>query len=70
LRCDEGVEFDVSGEIVRDLRGRSDVAKLLAEPDLSPGTAPIVDLHFGTADTELRFFSVVSTIGAPIDVTA
>jgi hypothetical protein len=42
----------------------------LTEPDLSPGSAPIVDLHFDMAGTNLRFFSVVSTIGAPIDVTA
>ena len=54
----------------RNLRGRPDVARLLTEPDLSPGTAPIVDLHFDMAGTSLRFFSVVSTIGAPIDVTA
>jgi hypothetical protein len=59
-----------TAELVRDLRGRPDVAKLLTEPDLSPGTAPIVDLHFEVAGTSLRFFSVVSTIGAPIDVTA
>src|SRR5262249_34465143 len=39
-------------------------------PDLPPGTAPIVDLHFDVAGTSLRFFSVVSTFGAPIDVTA
>jgi MmyB-like transcription regulator ligand binding domain len=47
-----------------------DVARLLTEPDLSPGIAPIVDLHFDMAGTSFRFFSVVSTIGAPIDVTA
>ncbi len=57
-------------ELIRDLRGRPDVARLLTEPDLSPGTAPIVDLHFDVAGTSFRFFSVVSTIGAPIDVTA
>ena len=59
-----------TGRAVRDLRGRPDVARLLTEPDLSPGSAPIVDLHFDMAGTDLRFFSVVSTIGAPIDVTA
>jgi hypothetical protein len=59
-----------TAELVRDLRGRPDVAKLLTEPDLSPGTAPIVDLHFEVAGTSLRFYSAVSTIGAPIDVTA
>ena len=65
-----GVLDRETAELVRDLRGRPDVARLLTEPDLSPGTAPIVDLHFDMAGTSLRFFSVVSTIGAPIDVTA
>jgi transcriptional regulator with XRE-family HTH domain len=65
-----GVLDRETAELVRDLRGRPDVARLLTEPDLSPGSAPIVDLHFDMAGTNLRFFSVVSTIGAPIDVTA
>jgi transcriptional regulator with XRE-family HTH domain len=56
--------------LVRNLRGRPDVARLLTEPDLSPGPAPIVDLHFDLAGTSLRFFSVVSTLGAPTDITA
>lgn len=65
-----GVLDRETATLVRDLRGRPDVARLLTAPDLSPGTAPIVDLHFELAGTSLRFFSVVSTIGAPIDVTA
>ena len=65
-----GVLDQETAEPVRYLRGRPDVARLLTEPDLSPGSTPIVDLHFDMAGTSLRFFSVVSTIGAPIDVTA
>jgi MmyB-like transcription regulator ligand binding domain len=65
-----GVLDRETAELVRDLRGRPDVARLLTEPDLSSGSSPIVDLHFDIAGTSLRFFSVVSTIGAPIDVTA
>ena len=30
----------------------------------------MVDLRFAVGDVELSFFSVVSTIGTPIDVTA
>jgi hypothetical protein len=56
-----GVLDPETAELVRDLRGRLDVARLLAEPDLSPGTAPIIDLHFDMAGTSFRFFSVVST---------
>ena len=43
---------------------------LLTHPDLSPGAAPFIDLHFEVDGADMRFFSVVSTIGTPIDVTA
>ena len=65
-----GVLEPEAAVLIGDLRGRGVVARLLRDGDLSPGTAPIVDLHFDMAGTSLRFFSVVSTIGAPIDVTA
>ena len=32
--------------------------------------SPVADVHAHYADVELRFFSVVSTIGTPVDVTA
>jgi hypothetical protein len=31
---------------------------------------PVLDIHFAFAPDTLRFFSVVSSIGTPIDVTA
>ena len=31
---------------------------------------PVVDIHFRVGDQVLRFFSVVSTVGTPVDVTA
>ena len=33
-------------------------------------TTPVIDIHFDLGATTLRFFSVVSTVGTPIDVTA
>jgi transcriptional regulator with XRE-family HTH domain len=65
-----GVLDRATAELVRGLRARSDVAQVLAGPDLSAPAAPVVDLHFDVDGTDLRFFSVVSTIGTPIDVTA
>ena len=65
-----GVLDAPTSELVRGLRARPDVAELLNEPDLSPGTAPVIDIHFDVGGAEMRFFSVVSTIGTPIDVTA
>jgi transcriptional regulator with XRE-family HTH domain len=57
-------------ELVDRLRARADVAAVLANPAAAPSTAPVIDVRFAFAGAELRFFSVVSTIGTPIDVSA
>jgi hypothetical protein len=31
---------------------------------------PVIDVHFHFGGTMLRWFSVVSTIGTPVDITA
>jgi transcriptional regulator with XRE-family HTH domain len=59
-----------TAELVATLRQRPDVADLLAAPATSTPAGPVVDLRFAMAGDELAFFSVVSTIGTPIDVTA
>jgi transcriptional regulator with XRE-family HTH domain len=54
--------------LVEQLRHRPDVAVLL--PDAAVGTPPpVLDLQFELGEERLSFFSVVSTIGTPIDVT-
>jgi len=65
-----GVVDRVTAELLGTLRARSDVSELLDAPDIAPAPAPVVDLRFDVGGTELCFFSVVSTIGTPIDVTA
>jgi len=65
-----GVFDRATADLVAALRDRPDVAELVSRDDVTPAAAPVVDLHFDVAGTELRFFSVVSTIGTPIDVTA
>ena len=65
-----GVLDKATAELVRSLRARAEVAALLTHPDLSLGAAPFIDLHFQVDGADMRFFSVVSTIGTPIDVTA
>ena len=69
-----GVFDGATAELVETLRARPDVTDLLtvAAPDVAGARvpAPVVDLDFHVGGTELRFFSVVSTIGTPIDVTA
>jgi len=65
-----GVFDRATADLVATLRDRPDVAELVRRDDVTPAAVPVVDLHFDIAGHDLRFFSVVSTIGTPIDVTA
>lgn len=56
--------------LIAALRDRHDVAEVLASPDTSRSHGPVIDLCFAVAGADLSFFSVISTIGTPIDVTA
>jgi len=56
--------------LVPELRSRPDVESVLSVPRTSAPPSPVIDIHVEYADTDLRFFSVVSTIGTPVDVTA
>ena len=65
-----GVLDPDTAELVAALRERPDVAALLATPDSSTPDGPVIDLRFAIGEVELAFFSVISTIGTPIDITA
>ena len=56
-------------ELVQRFRTGPDAAVFAAPRTLAP-LAPVIDVEFAFADTTLRWFSVISTIGTPIDVTA
>jgi transcriptional regulator with XRE-family HTH domain len=56
--------------LVAELSRRPDVEAALAAADSERPTAPVIDLRFVLDGVELAFFSVVSTIGSPVDVTA
>lgn len=43
---------------------------MLRDAVTTPSTVPVLDVRFVVESRELSFFSVVSTIGTPIDVTA
>jgi MmyB-like transcription regulator ligand binding domain len=64
---------------VLDAETRSRIERLLSAPGVSAALAdaaaeplqlPVLDVRFALAGGELSFFSVVSSIGTPIDVTA
>jgi len=65
-----GVLDGVTAELVERLRELPEVAPLLREPREPPTTSPVLDVQFRPDRDTLSFFSVVSTVGTPVDVTA
>ncbi|MFI0448190.1 helix-turn-helix domain-containing protein [Actinomadura sp. 6N118] len=65
-----GVLDLATAELVQELRARPEVEALIAAaPTIAP-LVPVIDVHFRLGADLLRFFSVVSSIGTPVDVTA
>jgi transcriptional regulator with XRE-family HTH domain len=64
-----GVLDLATAELVRELQSRPDVAPQVTAPHVAP-LVPVVDVHFRLGGNVLRFFSIVSTVGTPVDVTA
>jgi transcriptional regulator with XRE-family HTH domain len=65
-----GVLDLATAELVQELRTQPDVASVVSAPRAPAPPSPVIDVHVEYAGTDLRFFSVVSTIGTPVDVTA
>jgi hypothetical protein len=64
-----GVLDQDTAELVERLRSREDVRRL--EITAAPtATAPVVDVRFRVDGATYAFFSVISTLGTPVDVTA
>lgn len=64
-----GVFDPATAELVQRLRARPDVAAVLTPMPSAP-TVPVIDVRFEVDGVEVDLFSVVSTIGTPVDVTA
>ena len=65
-----GVFDRATADLVEQLRARPDIAAVLAGPAAGEPTVPVVDVRFAVDDVTVDLFSVVSTIGTPVDVTA
>ena len=65
-----GVLDHTTAELVEQLRTGPDAATFAAVPRLVGPLVPVVDIHFQVGGTVLKWFSIVSTIGTPVDVTA
>ena len=59
-----------TAEFVQRLRTGPDAAVVAAAPRSIAPLVPVIDVHFAYGDSTLRWFSVVSTIGTPVDITA
>jgi hypothetical protein len=59
-----------TAEMVQRLRTGADAAVFAAAPRSIAPLIPIVDVQFAFGDSTLRWFSIISTIGTPVDVTA
>jgi transcriptional regulator with XRE-family HTH domain len=65
-----GVLDLATAELVHELRGLPEVAAVASvAPPVAP-LLPVIDVELRLGDEQLRFFSVVSTVGTPVDVTA
>ena len=63
--------FDkVTADLVQRLRSGADAAVFAAAPRSIAPLVPVIDVWFSYRDITLRWFSIVSTIGTPVDVTA
>jgi hypothetical protein len=65
-----GVMDATTAERVQRLRSGPDAAVFNAAPRSVAPLVPVIDVHFAYGGSTLRWFSVVSTIGTPIDITA
>jgi transcriptional regulator with XRE-family HTH domain len=64
-----GVLDRATAELVQALHDRPDVDAVVRRADPPSTASPVLDVQFVVDGVELDLFSVVSTIGTPIDVT-
>jgi transcriptional regulator with XRE-family HTH domain len=65
-----GVLDLATAELVHRLQTGPDATVLAAAPRSIAPLVPVIDVHFTYRNTTLRWFSIVSTIGTPVDITA
>jgi transcriptional regulator with XRE-family HTH domain len=65
-----GVMDVATAELVRRLRTGPDAAVFNAAPRSVAPLVPVIDVQFAYGESRLCWFSVVSTIGTPVDITA
>jgi transcriptional regulator with XRE-family HTH domain len=64
-----GVMDLATAELVHHLRADADAAAVSTPRSIAP-LVPVIDIEFAYGDSTLRWFSIISTIGTPVDITA
>ncbi len=65
-----GVLDLTTADLVHRLRAGPDATVFAAAPRSIAPLVPVIDVHFKYGETTLRWFSMVSTVGTPVDITA
>jgi transcriptional regulator with XRE-family HTH domain len=65
-----GVLDLATADLVNELRARPEVTAVLSGTEPASTSMPVIGVRFRFEGEERGFFSVVSTIGTPIDITA
>lgn len=65
-----GVFDRETADLIRQLRQLPAVAAVLSQPGDVVPAGPVIDVRFQVDDNTIGFFSLVTTIGTPVDVTA
>jgi transcriptional regulator with XRE-family HTH domain len=65
-----GVLDVTTADLVQRLRTGPDASSFAAVPRSIGPLVPVIDIHFRVGEHTLKWFSIVSTIGTPVDVTA
>ena len=64
-----GVIDLTTAELVQHLRTSADAAVFATPRSIAP-LVPVINVEFAYGATSLRWFSIISTIGTPVDITA
>ena len=64
-----GVIDLTTAELVQHLRTSADAAVFATPRSIAP-LVPVINVEFAYGSTSLRWFSIISTIGTPVDITA
>lgn len=64
-----GVTDDRTKSLLREVLAYPGVPETFRSPDVEAAISPLVALHFQKGDVAARFFSTVTTLGTPQDVT-